>query len=255
MTQAEVLVEVLDGVVVATLNRPEVRNAVNRSMAEQIAAAMELLEKDPELRVGILTGADGAFCAGMDLKAFVAGENAYIRGRGFAGIAKRPPKKPLIAAVEGHALAGGLEIALACDLIVASRSARFGLPETRRGLVAASGGLLRLPERLPYQVAMELVLTGGSLEAERAYHLGLVNRLTEPGEALATAKQLAADIAQNAPLATVAAKRIIVESADWSRAEAFAKQDEIAGPVLQSKDAVEGARAFNERRRPIWRGE
>uniref|UniRef100_UPI0015F024ED enoyl-CoA hydratase-related protein n=1 Tax=Pseudonocardia pini TaxID=2758030 RepID=UPI0015F024ED len=149
----------VEGVLLVTLDRPEARNAVNARLAEQVSEAMDRLDADPELRVGILTGAGGTFCAGADLKAFVRGERPYAGVRGFAGLVEQPPEKPLIAAVEGYALAGGCEVVLACDLVVAAESAVFGITEVRRGLVAAGGGLLRLPERIPYHVAMELALT------------------------------------------------------------------------------------------------
>ena len=235
-------------VLVITIDRPEARNAVNLTVAEGIAAALDRLDSDAELRVGILTGAGGTFCAGMDLKAFVAGERPYVAERGFAGIVQGPPRKPIIAAVEGWALAGGFEIALACDLIVAARDARFGIPEVKRGLVAAGGALIRLPRRIPYHVAMELALTGDPVGAERAYELGIASRLTEPGEALAVARELAATIAANGPLAIDATKRILVADEDWERAGA------ISGPVFESEDAREGARAFAEKRAPVWRG-
>jgi enoyl-CoA hydratase len=245
-----VRVEAAGGVLVATIERPEARNAVNLAVAEGIAAALERLDGDDELRVGVLTGAGGTFCAGMDLKAFVAGERPFVPERGFAGIAQGPPRKPIIAAVEGWALAGGFEIALACDLIVAARDARFGIPEVKRGLVAAGGALIRLPRRIPYHVAMELALTGDPIGAERAYELGIASRLADPGEALATARELAATIAANGPLAVDATKRILVadEAADWERSGA------ISGPVFESEDAREGARAFAEKRAPVWRG-
>jgi enoyl-CoA hydratase len=235
-------------VLVITIDRPEARNAVNVTVAEGIAAALDRLDSDAELRVGILTGAGGTFCAGMDLKAFVAGERPYVAERGFAGIVQGPPRKPIIAAVEGWALAGGFEIALACDLIVAARDARFGIPEVKRGLVAAGGALIRLPRRIPYHVAMELALTGDPVGAERAYELGIASRLTEPGEALTAARELAATIAANGPLAIDATKRILVADEDWERAGA------ISGPVFESEDAREGARAFAEKRAPVWRG-
>src|SRR3954449_13413382 len=168
MADEPVLTERREGVLVITLNRPEARNAVNRAAAEGIAAAIDELDDDNELRVGVITGAGGTFSAGMDLKAFVAGERPHVEGRGSAGIVQRPPRKPLIAAVEGWALAGGFEVALACDLIVAARDARFGIPEVKRGLVAAAGGLIRLPRRIPYHLAMELALTGDPVGAERA---------------------------------------------------------------------------------------
>jgi enoyl-CoA hydratase len=204
--------------------------------------------------VGIITGAGGTFCAGMDLKAFVRGERPSIPGRGFGGITERPPGKPLIAAVEGWALAGGCELALAADMIVAARGARFGLPEVKRGLVAAGGGLLRLPKVLPYQLAMEVALTGDPLSAERAHAHGLVNVLTEPGGALAGARELAARIAPNGPLAVRASKQVMALSIGYTDADAHAGQREITEPVLASADAAEGARAFTEKRAPVWRG-
>jgi enoyl-CoA hydratase len=241
-------------VLVITINRPEQRNAVNAAVSHGIATALDELDADPGLSVGVLTGAGKGFCAGMDLKAFVAGERPHVEGRGFAGITQRSAEKPLIAAIEGFAVAGGLEVALACDLIVAARGARLGIPEVKRSLVAAGGALLRLPRTMPRNAAMELALTGDPIEAERAYELGLVNRLAEPGQALDTALQLAETIAANGPLALAATKRILVESADWPDAEFFSRQREIAGPVMSSEDAREGATAFAEKRPPIWKG-
>jgi enoyl-CoA hydratase len=249
-----VLTEQRDGVLLITLNRPDQRNAVNAAVAEGIAAAVDRLDADPELRAGVLAGAGKGFCAGMDLKAFVAGESPLVEGRGFAGIVQRPPDKPLIAAVEGFAVAGGLEIALACDLLVAARGAKLGIPEVKRGLVAAAGALLRLPQRIPYAVAMELALTGDPIDAERAAELGLVNRLAEPGEAVAVAMELAARIVANGPLALAASKRILVEAPGWPAADVWARQTEIVGPVRGSEGAREGARAFAEKRAPEWRG-
>ncbi len=198
----------------------------------------------------MLTGDGGTFCAGMDLKAFVAGERSHVEGRGFAGIVQGPPRKPLIAAVEGWALAGGFEVALACDLIVAARDARFGIPEVKRGLVAAGGALIRLPRRIPYHLAMELALTGDPISAERAADLGIVSRLTEPGEALAAALQLARTIAANGPLAVDATKRLLVAD----EGDAWERQAEIVAPVFASEDAREGSVAFAEKRPPVWRG-
>ena len=250
----EVLTERRDGVLVITLNRPEARNAVNLALASGVAAALEELDSGEDLQVGVLTGAGGSFCAGMDLKAFVKGERPWVEGRGFAGIVQGPPRKPLIAAVEGYALAGGFEVALACDLVVAARDARFGIPEVKRSLVAAGGALLRLPKRIPYHVAMELALTGDPIAAERGYELGIVNRLAEPGGALDAALELAAAIAANGPLALAASKEIVVHAPDWTEEEAWTKQGEIAGPVMVSEDAREGATAFAEKRAPVWKG-
>jgi enoyl-CoA hydratase len=249
-----VLTEQRGNVLVVTLNRPDARNAVNAALAEGVGRAMERLDGDDELAVGVLTGAGKGFSSGMDLKAFVAGERPYYGDRGFAGIAQRPPEKPLIAAVEGFAVAGGCEIALACDLIVAARGTRFGIPEVKRSLVAAAGALLRLPARIPAGVAMELALTGDPIDAERAYELGLVNVLAEPGGALDGALELAARIAANGPLALRATKRILVEAPGWPEDERWQRQGEISGPVFGSEDAREGAVAFAEKRDPIWKG-
>jgi enoyl-CoA hydratase len=243
-----------DGVIVITINRPEARNAVNPDVAAGVAAALDALDTRDDLTVGVITGAGGTFCAGMDLKAFVAGQSPSIPGRGFAGLTEAPPAKPLIAAVEGYALAGGCEIALACDLVVAANDAKFGIPEVKRGLVAAAGGLLRLPRRIPYQIAMELALTGAFLEAPRAHAYGLVNRLTEHGAALAAARDLAAAIAANGPLAVRATKHIVSHADQWPVAEFWQRQQAIVAPVFTSADAREGAIAFAEKRPPRWTG-
>ncbi|MEA2357049.1 MAG: enoyl-CoA hydratase [Solirubrobacteraceae bacterium] len=254
MAEPPVLTERRDGVLLVTLNRPEARNAVNLAVAEGIAAALDELDADADLAVGVLTGAGKGFSAGMDLKAFVAGERPYVGDRGFAGITRRAADKPLIAAVEGFAVAGGLEIVLACDLIVAARGARLGIPEVRRSLVAAGGALLRLPRRIPYGIAMELALTGEPITAERGHELGLVNRLSEPGGAVEAALELAASIARNAPLALVASKAILERHRGWAEDELWERQEEISGPVFASEDAREGAVAFSEKREPVWRG-
>ena len=250
----EVAVEVTHGVAVITINRPQARNAVNEAVARSIAAAIDELDPSPEVKAFVLTGAGGTFCAGMDLKGFLSGENSAAGGRGFGGITERPPAKPVVAAVEGFALAGGFELALACDIIVAAENATFGLPEVRRGLVAGAGGLLRLPRRIPYHLAMEIALTGDRFPATRLHAAGLISRLVTPGQALANARPLAVQIGRNAPLALAATKRIVVESADWPLAEQFTRQAEIAGPVFFSADATEGAAAFAEKRAPVWRG-
>ena len=250
-----VLTETEGAVLVITINRPEAKNAVNAAVAEGIAAAIDEFEGRKDLSVAVLTGAGGTFCSGMDLKGFLKGEAPWAAGRGFGGIVEKPPVKPIIAAVEGYALAGGCEIALSCDMIVASREAKFGLPEPKRGLVAAAGGLMRLPRRIPYHIAMENALTGDFYGAERMAELGFVNRLTEPGGALAAAKELALKIGENAPLALAATKRIIVESPYWSAEEMWQRQNEISGPVFASKDAQEGPKAFAEKRKPQWTGE
>src|SRR5437588_4496848 len=231
---SDVVTERRERILVITINRPDQRNAVNSAVADGIAAAMDELDGDAELSLGVLTGAGKGFCAGMDLKAFVAGESPYAGDRGFAGITQRASTKPLIAAIEGFAVAGGLEVALSCDVIVASRGARLGIPEVKRSLVAAGGGLLRLPRVLPRNVAMELALTGDPIEAERGYELGLVNRLAEPGRALEVALELAEAIAANGPPSLAATKRILVESVDWPESEFFTRQGEIVAPVQGS---------------------
>ena len=223
---------------VITLNRPQSRNAVNAAMAAAIAAALERLDGDDDLRVGILTGAGGSFCAGFDLKAFLAGERATIPGRGFAGIVERPPAKPLIAAVEGYALAGGFEIVLACDLVVAAQGARFGLPEVKRGLLATGGGLLRLPERIPYHHAMEIALTGEAISAARASELGLINRLVEDGQALAQARALAGRDRRPRP-----ARAACRQAGDRAVAAVAARR------ALRAPDAVRGRRSWPPRTR------
>jgi enoyl-CoA hydratase len=250
----EVLVEYADRIAVITINRPGARNAINRAVALGLSEAMDELDQRDDLTLGIITGAGGTFSAGMDLKAFVAGEHAYVKGKGFAGFAQAPPRKPLIAAVEGWALAGGCEIALTCDLIVAANDAKFGLPEVKRGLAAASGGLFRLPRRIPSALAMEMALTGDPLQAVDAHRLGLINSLTEPGGALDGARALAARIAVNAPLAVANSKQVIVQQQDWGLSDAWERQLPLTTPVNSSEDAREGARAFAEKRAPVWKG-
>ena len=253
-TEAPVLTERRGNVLLITLNRPEVRNAVNKALAYGVADTLEELDGDDTLSIAVLTGAGNGFCAGMDLKAFAAGETPWHETRGFAGIAQQPPAKPIVAAVEGFAVAGGLEVALACDLLVAAAGAKLGVPEVKRSLVAAGGALRRLPRRLPYGVAMELALTGEPITAERGYELGLVNRVAEPGTAVDVALELAAAISRNGPLALAATKRILEEQWDWSEAEVGQKQGEISRPVFVSEDAREGAVAFSEKRDPVWKG-
>lgn len=249
-----VLTERRGNVLAITLNRPDARNSVNAELAQGVAAALEELDGEDALAVGVLTGAGKGFSAGMDLKAFVRGESPYVGDRGFAGIAQRGSKKPLIAAIEGFAVAGGLEIALACDMVVAARGAKLGVPEVKRGLVAAGGALLRLPRRIPYHVAMEMAMTGDPISAERGYEVGLVNRLADPGGALDAALALAEAVAPNAPLALAASKRIVAEAPGWPDEELWERQGEIAGPVAVSEDAREGATAFAEKRDPAWKG-
>lgn len=251
---SKVLVDVDSGLMTITINRPEVRNAVDQDVSYGVCAAVDELDARDDLRVGILTGAGGTFCAGMDLKAFLRGETTRVKGRGILGIARTPPDKPLIAAVEGYALAGGFEAMLACDLVVAARNARFGLPEARRGLAAAAGGLIRLPRLVPPRVAMEMALTGDQVDAEFLHRHGLINRLTEPGGSLPEAVRLARRIIANAPLSVAASKRVISQQRDWLTADSFDRQEAITGHLLGSADAEEGARAFTEKREPKWTG-
>ncbi|HVW42911.1 MAG TPA: crotonase/enoyl-CoA hydratase family protein [Amycolatopsis sp.] len=250
----QVLVERRGAVQVITINRPEAKNALNAAVAERVAAAVDELDASDELWAGVLTGAGGVFSAGMDLKGFLRGESPSIEGRGLCGITQTPPRKPLIGAVEGWALAGGFELLLACDLVVAAKTARFGVPEVKRSLVAGAGAALLLSRRLPLAVALELLLTGEPFSAERAAQVGLVNRLTEEGGALAGALEFAATIAANGPLAVAATKEIARGSTDWTLAEGWARQAEIIRPVFASEDAKEGATAFAEKRAPVWRG-
>lgn len=251
--QPAVLTERREGVFVITINRPEVRNAVNAAVAEGIAHALDELDADDALQVGILTGAGGFFCAGMDLGAFVKGESPWFGDRGFAGIAQRGAKKPLIAAIEGFAVAGGFEVALGCDLIVAAKGAKMGIPEVKRSLVAAGGALLHLPKRMPYHAVMELALTGDPWPAERFHELGVVNRIAEPGGAVDAARELAAAIVKNGPLALAASKEIVQKQFDWTSENAWQEQVAISGHVFGSDDAKEGASAFKEKRDPVWR--
>lgn len=248
--------ESVDGVLVVTIDRPLVRNSLDLDAAVEFAAALDELDESDTLRVAVITGAGGTFCAGMDLKAFAAtGLRPEVPGRGFAGITRRPPRKPVIAAVEGHAVGGGLEVVLSCDLVVAASDAVFALPEARRGLVAGSGGLLRLPRRVPVNVAMELGLTGRPFSAQEAHAWGLVNRVADPGHALDAALELAREILAAAPLSVETTKRLIAGPAaalPWD--EAFAEQDRLLDLLAASDDAHEGAAAFVDRRPPIWTG-
>lgn len=249
---SEVLVEASGGILTITIDRPQQRNAMTLAAATEIARALDELDSSSALSVGIITGNGGTFCAGMDLKRFQLGERPSLPGRGFAGLVESPPQKPLIAAVEGWALGGGFEIVLACDLVVAGHGARFGLPEVKRGLVARGGGMLRLPQRLPRAIALEMLLTGDPMPAERAAAFGLVNEVVETGGALAAAQALAARIGQNAPLAVAASKKIALASAEWPESESFMRQQPISDAVFASVDATEGAAAFAEKRAPAW---
>lgn len=250
-----VKIEIVDRIQIITINRPQTRNAINYETAHELAHAFDQLDGSDEIVLGILTGAGNTFSSGMDLKAFAHnGQRPYVGDRGFAGLCEKPPRKPLIAAVEGYALAGGCEMALACDLIVAASNASFGLPEVKRGIVPGAGGMLRLPRRVSYHVAMEMILTGEMLPAQRAYDVGLANRLVDPGQALEGALTLGRIIAQNGPLAVQVAKQVVTQSIDWRQADMFDLQRPRIAPIFASADAKEGATAFAEKRKPVWQG-
>ncbi len=252
---AGVLIEASDGLMVITVDRPAVKNAIDYAAAEAIAHALDRLDTDDTLSVAIVTGAGGGFCSGMDLSAFLQGSKPSYGDRGFAGMTRRSADKPLIAAVEGFAVAGGFEMALACDIIIAAEGARFALPEVRRGLLAAAGALLRLPRRMPYHAVMDIALTGEPVTAERLHTLGIVSRLTAPGSALDEAKLVARQIMAGGPLAVAATKRILIEQQDWTLDTMWDRQDPLFRSVADSSDAKEGAAAFKERRPPQWQGQ
>ena len=248
--------EIQGHVAILTLNRPEARNAVNGEVANALEAAIDRLEEDDDIWLGILCGKGPVFCAGADLKAINEGKGGELqtaRG-GFAGIAQRERTKPIIAAVDGPALAGGTEIVLACDLLVASTEARFGIPEAKRSLVAAGGGLFRLPKKLPPNIAMELALTGDPIDAERAYHFGLVNELCEPGTALETALALAARIEANAPLAVRESRRLLLKYEELDVDEGIRQSNQAIMELASTADFSEGLMAFIEKRPPNWQG-
>ncbi|MCW2957906.1 MAG: paaG [Solirubrobacterales bacterium] len=241
---------------VITIDRPQARNAISPEVAQGLEAAIDRLEADDALRIGILTGTPPVFCAGADLKAVGAGRGKELsteRG-GFGGLVRRTRAKPLIAAVDGAALAGGLELVLACDLVVASSVASFGTPEVRRGLLAAGGALLRLPDRLPRNLAMELVLTGAPIDAQTAHHHGLVNRLCAPGEALDAALALAGEIAANGPLAVRLAREVLLEACDGDTTAFWASNDAANERIMASEDVKEGVLAFVEKRPALFMG-
>mgnify|MGYP003628192323 FL=1 len=254
MSVEEVIVDIADGVMTITLNRPQAKNAVNKAVAVGVAKAIDELESNPDIRVAILTGAGGTFCSGMDLKAFVSGEVPMVEGRGFAGLCEYSASKPLICAVEGYALAGGFELAISCDLIVAAEDARFGIPEVKRGLAAGAGGLVKLPKQIPSRLAMELALTGDFITSQRAYDVGLINQVVASGTALEAAKALAGKIAANGPLAVAVSKQVVAKAQDWQTDTMFAEQQKLLEPVFVSEDAIEGATAFAEKRPPVWKG-
>jgi enoyl-CoA hydratase len=250
----EVLVERRGAVQVIVINRPEARNALNGAVAAGIRDAVDELDGRDELRAGVLTGAGGTFSSGMDLKAFLGGEVPSFPGRGLCGITQTPPRKPLVGAAEGWALAGGFELLLACDLVVAGASARFGVPEVKRSLVAGAGGALLLAQRVPRALALELLLTGDPIDAARAAEIGLVNRVVPEGGALEAAVELAGRIAANGPLAVLATKQIAHHGGDWDPEQRWAQAAALVAQVFTSHDAREGARAFAEKRDPVWQG-
>lgn len=250
----ELFVSSENGVMVFEMNRPEARNAMNKSMAEAISVALDKFEADDEARVAVLTGAGGTFCSGMDLKGFLRGETPFVKDRGFGALTQYTPTKPIIAAVEGYALAGGFELMISCDLVVAAEDAQFGIPEVKRSLVAAAGGVIKLPEQISPRLAMELALTGDFISAARAYEIGLINEVVPSGQAVAGAKKLAGRIAGNGPLAVAASKKILRESSAWEKDKIWGLQDDITKSVFSSQDAIEGATAFAEKRKPIWKG-
>jgi enoyl-CoA hydratase/carnithine racemase len=253
----EVLRERRGNVEILTINRPEARNAINGAVSTAMSDAMDALTEDPGCWVVVVTGSgDKAFSAGMDLKAFSGGEAGDIMGAsgGFGGLTQRDFPKPIIAAVNGSALAGGFEIMLSCDLVVAADHAKFGIPEAKRGLIAGAGGLIRMPKRLPMAVALELAMTGDPIDAERAYALGLVNKVV-PGDAvLAEAVALAERIAANAPLAVRYSKDVMKRAADVPESEGWAINSDAVRVVFSSADAMEGPIAFAEKRAPNWQG-
>jgi enoyl-CoA hydratase len=243
-------------VAVLTINRPEARNAVNGDVARTMEQGLDRLEEDEDIWVGIVAGAGPVFSAGADLKAIASGQAADLQTKrgGFGGIAARQRTKPLIAAVDGPALAGGTEIVLSCDLVVASTNARFGIPEVKRSLVAAAGGLFRLPRALPRNIAMELALTGDPIDAERAHHFGLVNELVEPGKALEAALALAERVTVNAPIAVRESRRVLLDGMLADDDTAWKITFDAMAKAMATEDFAEGPRAFIEKRAPEWKG-
>lgn len=256
MTGTNICLDRQDGVLTITIDRPEARNAFDLHTALEMEAALDLLDTSDDVHVGIITGAGGYFSAGQDLKAAARGEPAVTEKRGGFGIMRLPAMKPLIAAIEGPVLAGGFEVALCCDLIVASRASVFALPEVKRSLLALGGALFRLPRRLPYQIAMEMILTGNPMSADEMKAAGLVNRVCEPGGALAEAGELARTLCRNGPLALQVSKEIAHRAVceNWTEEFAWTEQMRLAGKVMASEDFREGLAAFAQKREPVWRG-
>ncbi|MGW3541890.1 crotonase/enoyl-CoA hydratase family protein [Nocardia niigatensis] len=255
MSDTTVLTEVLEEhILLIRINRPERRNAFDGATARALEAVIDRYEDDDSLRCAVITGSDIVFSSGQDLIAAAVGDMGVGERRGGFGIMAEPPVKPIIAAVEGHALAGGLELCLSCDLIVSSRTATMGVPEAARSLVAVGGGCFRLPKRIPYHLAMELILTGKAWPATRFAELGLVNKLTEPGGAVEGALELACEVAAAGPLAVRASKQIAVHSFDWTDTESWQNQMKYVAALHDSEDLREGLRAFAEKRPPVWKG-
>ncbi|MGV9835359.1 crotonase/enoyl-CoA hydratase family protein [Nocardia niigatensis] len=255
MSDTTVLTEVLEEhILLIRINRPERRNAFDGATARALEAVIDRYEDDDSLRCAVITGSDIVFSSGQDLIAAAVGDMGVGERRGGFGIMAEPPVKPIIAAVEGHALAGGLELCLSCDLIVSSRTATMGMPEAARSLVAVGGGCFRLPKRIPYHLAMELILTGKAWPATRFAELGLVNKLTEPGGAVEGALELACEVAAAGPLAVRASKQIAVHSFDWTDTESWQNQMKYVAALHDSEDLREGLRAFAEKRPPVWKG-
>ena len=247
--------EARNNVAILTLNRPEARNAISPEVSQTMAAHLDTIEADPALRIVVITGRGEVFSAGADLKVVAQGKaNDIARGKGgFAGIVSRDFPKPIIAAVNGPALAGGFEIVLSCDLVVAAENARFGIPETKRGLMAAAGGLIRLPKRVPLAIALELAMTGDPIDADRALQLGLVNRVVPAARVMDEALALAERIGENSPAAVRASRQLVREAGELTEAEGWKRTVELMMPVFESGDAVEGATAFAEKRAPVWK--
>lgn len=243
-----------DHLLIIRIDRPHRRNAFDGATARAMEDAIDAYEENDELRCAIIAGSDEAFSSGQDLIAAAHGDMGVSKNRGGFGIMAKPPEKPIIAAVEGHALAGGLELCLSCDLIVSSKTATMGIPEAARSLVAVGGGLFRLPKRIPYHLAMELALTGKAWPATKMAELGLVNVLSEPGEALKDAISLAEQVLSAGPLAVKASKQIVRKAYEWNDEDAWTEQMTFARPVMKSEDMREGLKAFAEKRPPVWKG-
>jgi len=251
---AVVELERRDKIALVTLNRPEARNAINPEVSHAMVEVLDECESDPDVRAVVITGAGGVFCAGADLKVIASGrgpEITKVKG-GFAGFVRRDFPKPLIAAVNGPALAGGFEIVLACDVVVAADDARFGIPEVQRGLIAAAGGLIRLPKRVPLAAALEMAMTGDPISVDRAHTLGLVNRVVPRERVVAEALALAERIGENSPIAVRNSKRMLRETLELSEADAWERNNVLSGEAWGSGDTVEGATAFAEKRKPNW---